>query len=73
MLFLESEWVMKNIELKKSRESFGISQIKIAKEVGISEVCYQRYESGERIPRVDVAIKIAEALHSTVEHLFKKT
>lgn len=62
--------MMKNIRLIEAREKRHFTQVEVAKKVGISEVCYQRYESGERIPRADIAILIAKALKSTVEKLF---
>ena len=58
----ESEQVMKNTELKTAREKTGLTQVKVAEKVGITEVSYQNYEAGERIPRADIAIAIAEAL-----------
>ena len=57
-----SELVMKNTELKSAREKTGLTQVKVAEKVGITEVSYQNYEAGERIPRADVAIAIAETL-----------
>lgn len=61
---------MKNIVLKKAREEKSLTQLQIARIAGISELAYQNYESGKRIPRADIAIRIAEALQSTVEALF---
>ncbi len=43
---------------------------RIANNAGITVVCYQRYEYGDRKPRVDVAKLIATALGSTVDELF---
>lgn len=61
---------MKNIRLKEAREKKALTQVEVAQRAGITEVCYQRYESGDRIPRADVAIRIARAVESTVEELF---
>lgn len=44
--------------------------MEVAKQAGITVVCYQRYEYGDRKPRVDVAKLIAAALGSTVDELF---
>lgn len=63
---------MKNTQLKNAREKSGLTQVQVAEKAGITVVGYQRYEAGERIPRADVAILIAEAVNSTVEKLFKK-
>ena len=53
---------MKNTNLKKAREKTGLTQARVAEMVGITAVGYQNYEAGERIPRADVAIAIADAL-----------
>ena len=53
---------MKNTKLKEAREKVNLTQVKVAEQVGITEVSYQNYEYGERIPRVDIAIAIAEVL-----------
>lgn len=44
----------------------------LAKAAGVSMRQYQRIEAVERIPRVDVALRIAAALGKTVEELFGK-
>lgn len=54
--------VMKNTDLKKARENSSLTQARVAEQVGIRVVCYQRYEAGERIPRADIAISIADTL-----------
>ena len=61
-----------NMELRAARERSGKTQAQVAKEVGISEQAYQRYEYGKRTPSVGTAILIARALNSTVEALFGK-
>lgn len=61
---------MKNIELVKKRKSMGLTQVQVAKQAGVTEVCYQCYEAGKRLPRVDVAIRIARAVDGSVEDLF---
>lgn len=61
---------MKNEKLIQSRRKSGLTQVEVAKRAEITEVCYQRYEAGTRIPRADIAIKIARIVKSTVEKLF---
>lgn len=61
---------MKNIELVKKRKSMGLTQVQVAMQAGVTEVCYQCYEAGKRLPRVDVAIRIARAVDGSVEDLF---
>lgn len=56
--------------LKNAREIASLTQVEVAKKVGISERGYQRYEAGKRVPDVYTAQKIAKVLESTVEVLF---
>lgn len=58
--------------LKERREALNLTQKEVADHVGIAIQVYQRYEYGERLPQVNVAITIAEILKSTVEELFIK-
>ncbi len=53
---------MKNIKLIETRNKKGLTQVEVAEKVGITPVCYQRYESGERIPRANIAIRIADTI-----------
>ena len=53
---------MKNKTLITARQNKGFTQTEIASKVNITPICYQRYEAGERTPRADVAIRIADAL-----------
>ena len=48
-----------------------LTQEQLALRVGISLRGYKTYEAGERIPRADVAIRIAKVLGTTVEALFQ--
>ena len=57
--------------LRAAREKSNKTQVRVAEESGISEVAYQSYEYGSRLPRVDVAIRIADALGTTAEALFR--
>lgn len=56
--------------IKNTRESVELTQVQLAKKIGLSVMSYQRYEAGKRIPDVHTAQKIAKALASTVEVLF---
>lgn len=61
---------MKNTRLIKAHEKCGLTQVNVAEKANITERAYQNYEAGERIPKADVAIRIARAVKSTVEKLF---
>ena len=56
--------------LKFFRLKKGITQREVAKEVGISEQCYQRYEYGIREPIASIALRIAMVLDTTVDQLW---
>ncbi len=66
----ESEWVMKNNKLIEARNKAKLTQVEVAQKANITERAYQTYEAGVRIPRADVAVRIARAVKSTVEKLF---
>ena len=59
-----------NLELRAAREKSGKTQAQVAKEAGIAEAAYQRYEYDKVEPGVRTAIRIAKALGTTVEELF---
>lgn len=58
--------------LKEAREKVGLTQLEVAEKARISIRAYKMYESGERIPRADIAILIADAVGSSVKELFSK-
>lgn len=58
------------MELRAARELSGKTQAQVAKEVGIKEQVYQRYEYGQIEPGARMAILIARVLNSTVEVLW---
>ena len=56
---------MRNLRLKAAREKSGKTQAQIAREAGVSEQMYQRYEYDQNEPGVRTAIRIADALNVT--------
>ena len=50
------------MKLRAAREQSGKTQAQVAKETGIAEAAYQRYEYGKNEPRVRTAIRIADVL-----------
>ena len=50
-------------------EKNGMTQRQLANKVGITEVSLSRYISGTRIPKATYAVKIANALHTTVDYI----
>ena len=51
------------MKLQTAREKSGKTQAQIAREAGVTEVTYQRYEYGIREPGVRTAIRIADAMN----------
>ena len=58
---------LKNLRKKKKYTQFEVSKI-----VGISVSAVTNYESGIRIPRDEIKIKLAKLYDSTVEDIFFK-
>ena len=61
---------MKITALKKTRQEKAVTQEALAKKVKISVMTYYRYESGERLPDVHTAQRLADALGVDVKDLF---
>ena len=58
--------------LKKAREERKLTQQEVAQSVNVSIRSYKMYESGERVPRVDTAIQLADVLSVKSYQDFKK-
>ena len=54
------------IQLRKDR---GISQIALAKEIGISSRIYQEYEYGKSEPKMSNLVKIADIFDVSLDYL----
>lgn len=59
-----------NVKLRAAREQSGKTQAQVAKDAGIKEQSYQKYEYDKSTPNVRTAIRIARAVESTVEEIF---
>lgn len=58
------------MKLRAAREQSGKTQAQVAKDAGIKEQSYQKYEYDKSTPNVRTAIRIARAVESTVEEIF---
>jgi putative transcriptional regulator len=56
--------------VRKSREAKGLSQERLASMVGLARQSIISIEKGRFLPTVENALRIAEALETTVETLF---
>ena len=59
------------MRLKELRKARGLTQKKIADELSIYQQLYQRYEVGEREPRIDMLIKLADYFDVSVDYLIE--
>ena len=48
----------------------GMTQAELAKATGITEAAISRYAGGSRLPRMEQAVRIADALHVSIDQLF---
>lgn len=56
--------------IKSLRENSGKTQEAASIEIGISQNAIAMYETGKRIPRDEIKIRIAEYFHVPVESIF---
>lgn len=59
--------------LKQARKKTGLTQQKIADNLGISLNAYQKYEQAERSPSLDTLVKLADLLGVTTDYLLGRT
>ena len=57
------------MNLKRIRIERGMTQRDVADYLGCSPVVYSRYENGERMPSLDILIKLADYFQVTVDYL----
>lgn len=56
--------------IKKLRKKNKYSRDEFCKSVGISQSALSMYETGQRIPRDEIKLKIARCLNTSIESLF---
>lgn len=57
------------VNLKNARLEAGISQAELGARVGITGAMVSYLESGDRVPSFGVAVRLAEALNTTLDGL----
>ena len=55
--------------LKELRNENGISQTKLAEDLGVTQVCICKYESGQREPDIATIIKISKYFKVSTDYL----
>jgi putative transcriptional regulator len=58
-------------KIEKKRKDNNLTQRELANKVNITETQIRNIEKNRSVPRVDIAIKIAKELKSTVEEIFE--
>lgn len=58
-------------KIKEYRKRKNLSQKQIANEMKLNQHTISQWETGERIPNVIKALRLAEILETTVESLYK--
>jgi transcriptional regulator with XRE-family HTH domain len=59
--------------LSELMEEYNISQVTLAKKIGITNVTISRYINGERSPRIEIVTRLAEVLNTTTDYLLGVT
>jgi len=59
------------VTLKEIRLNKRITQVELAKRVGIRQQTISHYETGRAKPSLDVAVKLAKALGVSVEEIYQ--
>ena len=55
--------------LQEVRESKGWTQVKLSMEAGVSQQSITFYETGTRVPSLEVAVRLAQVLDTTIDYL----
>ena len=58
--------------LKEARNIKGFTQSQMASMIGVEVRSYQFYESGDRFPKPDILLKIADSLSVSIDWLFER-
>lgn len=61
------------MKLRKIRKEKGISQLKLALDLNMSQNTISRYETGEREPGINELIKLADYFDVSVDYLLGRT
>ncbi|MGN1418897.1 MAG: helix-turn-helix domain-containing protein [Acutalibacteraceae bacterium] len=61
------------MRLKEIRKNRGITQLKLAMDLNISQNSISRYETGEREADYDTLIRIADYFNVSLDYLLERT
>lgn len=57
--------------LREVRISSGVSQVALAKEIGVSRQTIHAIETGKYVPSVELCLKLGEFFNLHIEEIFK--
>jgi transcriptional regulator with XRE-family HTH domain len=60
---------MLNIKIKNLRKSFGISQVQLANELGVTKQCVSNWENDNIMPSVEMLVKISIYFNVSCDYL----
>lgn len=60
---------MLNENIKSLRISYGISQVKLAKDLGVSKQCVSNWENDNILPSVDMLVRLANYFKVSCDYL----
>lgn len=61
------------MRLKQLRQKRGISQLKLAMDLGMNQNSISRYESGEREADYQTLIRLADYFNVSIDYLLERT
>lgn len=59
--------------LKKLREAKGLTQLRLAMELNVSQETISGYEIGKAVPPAEMLVKLADVLDSSVDYILGRT
>lgn len=62
---------MFGIKLKELRSSHGLTQIQLAKELGVSKQCVSNWENDNILPSIDMLIRISQYFYVSCDFLLE--
>ena len=62
-----------SIRLKKLREGLGISQVSLAKEIGVTQASVNRYETNKVTPTAETLLWYADRFDMSLDYIFGRT
>ena len=62
---------MFGIKLRELRNSHGLTQIQLAKELGVSKQCVSNWENDNILPSIDMLIRISQYFYVSCDYLLE--